>query len=163
MLGSLLCDAIAAKREDIFKAAIDGRSCAAWASLASPTCRRNGPGSAKWSVFPRTDPVSNSVSTNTGLRRGETEFWWAETKEPKRSLISNRQLAQTKRVRESLHEWAEKNFFPRSLGAVLKTPTGAEQPSALSLTLTSGGPPSPSPSIPRRRTPAALAVGVHSF
>ena len=25
MLGSLLCDAIAAKREDIFKAAIDGR------------------------------------------------------------------------------------------------------------------------------------------
>ena len=58
MLGSLLCDAIAAKREDIFKAAIDGRSRAAWASLASPTCHRNGPGSAKCSVFPRTDPVS---------------------------------------------------------------------------------------------------------
>jgi hypothetical protein len=74
---------IAAKREDIFKAAIDGRSRAAWASLASPTCHRNGPGSAKCSVFPRTDPVSNPVSTNTGLRRGETEFSWAETKEPK--------------------------------------------------------------------------------
>ena len=83
------------------KAAIDGRSRAAWASLASPTCHRNGPGSAKCSVFPRTDPVSNPVSTNTGLRRGETEFWWAETQEPKRSLIPNRQLAETKRVHES--------------------------------------------------------------
>ena len=37
-------------------------------------------------------------------------------------------------------------------------------PSALSLTVTRRvRPPSPSPSITRRRTPAALAVGVHSF
>ena len=163
MLGSLLCDAIAAKREDIFKAAIDGRSCAAWASLASPTCRRNGPGSAKCSVFPRTDPVSNSVSTSTGLRRGETEFWWAETKEPKRSLISNRQLAQTKRVHESLHEWAEKNFFPRSLGAVLKTPTGAEQPSALSLTLTRRVGPQPLTRNHPASDPGRPSGWVHSF
>jgi hypothetical protein len=79
MLGSLLCDAIAAKREDIFKAAIDGRSRAAWASLASPTCHRNGPGSAKCSVFPRTDPVSNPASTNTVISQlGSTEYFAQE-------------------------------------------------------------------------------------
>ena len=41
---------------------------------------------------------------------------------------------------------------------------GRNNPSALSLTVTRRAkPPSPSPSITRRRTPAALAVGVHSF
>jgi hypothetical protein len=40
---------------------------------------------------------------------------------------------------------------------------GRNNPSTLSLTLAPGEPPSPSPSIIRRRTPAALAVGVHPF
>jgi hypothetical protein len=49
--------------------------------------------------------------------------------------------------------------------AVLKiTLRGRNNPSTLSFTVTRRAkPPSPSPSITRRGTPAALAVGVHSF
>jgi hypothetical protein len=54
----------------------------AWASLASPTCQPNGPGSARCSAFRRTDPHSNRVSANTGLRNRETFFCGAETKAP---------------------------------------------------------------------------------
>jgi hypothetical protein len=47
---------------------------------------------------------------------------------------------------------------------VKKTPTGAEQPFDTVVDgHAPGEAPSPSPSITRRRTPAALAVGVHSF
>jgi hypothetical protein len=45
-----------------------------------------------------------------------------------------------------------------------KTPTGTEQPfDTIVDGYTPVEPPSPSPSITRRGTPAALAVGVHSF
>jgi hypothetical protein len=50
------------------------------------------------------------------------------------------------------------------LGVVLKILAGAEQPFATIVDgHAPGEPPSPSPSITRRRTPAALAVGVHPF
>ncbi len=44
-----------------------------------------------------------------------------------------------------------------------KTPMRAEQPFGTIVNSRAGWPPSPSPSITRRGTPAALAVGVHSF
>ncbi len=54
-------------------------------------------------------------------------------------------------------------LFLGNLGAK-KAPTGAEQPFGTIVDgRAPGEPPSPSPSITRRRTPAALAVGVHSF
>jgi hypothetical protein len=53
----------------------------------------------------------------------------------------------------------------QSLGEVLKIiSTRAEQPFGTIVDASAGrSPPVPSPSITRRRTPAALAVGVHSF
>jgi hypothetical protein len=50
-----------------------------------------------WAV----DASSDRVSTNASLRRRETQFSRAETKTPKRSLQSNRQIAETKYVHKS--------------------------------------------------------------
>src|SRR6516165_5679346 len=44
---------------------------------------------------------SNQISTNASLHRRETQFSRAETKTPKRSLQSNRQIAETKCVHKS--------------------------------------------------------------
>jgi len=82
MLGSLLCDAIAAKREDIFKAAIDGRSRAAWASLASPTCHRNGPGSAKCRALGNVFPPEEEAEEALRMARYDSFLYGPEVGAP---------------------------------------------------------------------------------
>ena len=58
---------------------------------------------------------SNRVSANAGLRCGETEFSWAETKAPRRLLKSNRQIAETKCVHESPPLWGYSQRAGKSL------------------------------------------------
>src|SRR6266481_597749 len=69
--------------------------------------------------------MTNRVSTNTSLCRRETPFYGAETKAPKRSLKSHRQIAETKCVHESPpaqgHSKQPSRRLPRNAAAVIAT------------------------------------------
>src|SRR5262249_36141509 len=77
------------------------------------------------------------------------------------SYVSNEFKKIKRRLAEGCGKQGSVSRFAQSSK---NTYDGRNNPWALSLTLKRRAkPPSPSPSITRRRTPAGLAVGVHSF
>jgi hypothetical protein len=69
---------------------------------------------ARCLAFRPTDPAFEPTLYQGHLRRRETQFSSAETKTPKRSLQSNRQIAETKRVAASLGRFTLNREIPAS-------------------------------------------------